>query len=345
MKRAANFFLRCGVFLIGAAALAALTLVIAAGALLKLADWREVAATVVRVESGYQLSLRERPAVTFFPALTLTSAAAALQYPGAADAATAVAFDRFAFTLPWADLWRNRGTAAVVTIDGLQLNLAWPALIGGEGDAARTDFSIAAPGFGGRLPTVAPFIRRITVSGGELRLATTAAGMVTISDANFTVTAAGDTVTVDSLTAAIQAAGIRGTVAASAAADFTSDAAADIINTASGTATLTAAGGIALPGLSGALGGIGGRPAAGDYRLSATVELRGGRAINRDLRMSGDWFTAAGDGSVALSGGAIDYLLRVRLPGGLSVPLRIGGTLGAPTYAVDAVDLLRQLVE
>jgi len=344
MKRAANFFLRCGVFLIGAAALAALTLVIAAGALLKLADWREVAATVVRVESGYQLSLRERPAVTFFPALTLTSAAAVLQYPGDADAATAVAFDRFAFTLPWADLWRNRGTAAVVAIDGLQLNLAWSALIGGEGDAVRTDFSIAAPGFGGRLPAVAPFIRRITVSGGELRLAT-AAGMVTISDANFTVTAAGDTVTVDSLTADIQAAGIRGTVAATASADFTSAAAADIINTASGTATLTAAGGIALPGLSGALGGIGGRSAAGDYRLSATVELRGGSAINRDLRMSGDWFTAAGDGSVALSGGAIDYLLRVRIPGGLSVPLRIGGTLGAPTYAVDAVDVLRQLVE
>lgn len=344
MKRAAKFFLRCTVFLMGAAALAALTLVIAAGALLKLADWREAAAAVVRVESGYQLSIQERPAVTFFPALTLTSAAAALQYPGAADAATAAALDRFNFTLPWADLWRHRGTAALVTVDGLQLNLAWSAIAGGEDRAGRTDFSIAAPGFGARLPTVAPFIRRITVSGGELRLAT-AAGVVTISDANFTVTAAGDSVTVESLTAAIQAAGIRGGITASASADFTSAAAADIISTASGSAALTAAGSLALPGLSGALGGIGGRPSAGDYRLSATVELRGGRAINHDLRITGDWFTADGDGFVTLAGGAIDYLLRVHLPGGLSVPLRIGGTLDSPTYGLDAADVLRQLVE
>lgn len=344
MRRAAKFFLRCGVFLVGAAALVTLTLVIAAGALLKLADWRDVAAAVVRVESGYQLSIQERPAVTFFPALTLTSAAAALQYPGDADAATAAAFDRFTFTLPWADLWRNRGTAAVVTVDGLQLHLALPAATGGGGDAARTDFSIAAPGLGGRLPAVAPFIRRITVGGGELRLATVA-GMVTISDADFTVTAAGDTVTLDSLTAALHAAGITGAITASASADFTSDSAVRIINTATGTATLHAAGSIALPGLGGALAAIGGRPAAGEYRLSATVELRGGSAINHDLRLSGDWFTADGDGSVALAGGGIDYLLRVHLPGGLSIPLRIGGTLAAPVYRLDTAGLLRQLVE
>ena len=345
MKRAAKFFLRCTVFLIGAAALVTLTLAIAAGALLKLADWRDAAAAVVRVESGYQLSLRERPAVTFLPALTLTAAAAALQYPGDADAATAVAFDRLTFTLPWADLWHNRGTAAVVTVDGLQLNLALPAAAGGEGAAARTDFSIATPGFGGRLPAVAPFIRRITVSGGELRLAASAAGIVTISDANFTVTAEGDTVTVDPFTAALHAAGIRGTVAASASADLTSASAGHIINTASGTAALTAAGSIALPGLGGALAGIGGRPAAGDYRLSATVELRGGSVINHDLRISSHWFTADGGGSVVLSGGHIDYLLRVHLPGGLSVPLRIGGTLGAPTYGLDAADVLWQILE
>lgn len=94
-------------------------------------------------------------------------------------------------------------------------------------------------------------------------------------------------------------------------------------------------------------------------QLSGTAVIRDGLLVNQDLVGGLPFLTVTGKGEVDLAAGAMDYRLNATVIrqaideatgeaselAGLSVPLRLSGTLASPSVKVDIGDLLRDKAE
>ena len=91
-----------------------------------------------------------------------------------------------------------------------------------------------------------------------------------------------------------------------------------------------------------ARGLVGGGNATNFGTLTATCTISNGLLRNNDLRLSSGLVPATGAGTVDLRTHAIDYRVSLQLPGGVAVPIQVGGTLDNPSYRPDLAAMLAQ---
>jgi AsmA protein len=91
-----------------------------------------------------------------------------------------------------------------------------------------------------------------------------------------------------------------------------------------------------------ARGLVGGGNATNFGTLTATCTVANGLLRNNDLRLSSGLVPATGAGTVDLRTQAIDYRVSLQLPGGVAVPIQVGGTLDNPSYRPDLAAMLAQ---
>lgn len=87
---------------------------------------------------------------------------------------------------------------------------------------------------------------------------------------------------------------------------------------------------------------VGGGNATNFGTLTGTCTLTNGLLRNNDLRLNSGIVPVTGAGIVDLRTHAVDYRVSLQLPGGVAVPIQVGGTWADPSYRPDLAAMLAQ---